>query len=146
MNSESNKPPLTGSCLCGSIQYSVDKIEKHMAHCHCMMCRKFHGAAFATYGSARADNLHWISGKDKLQEYVGENGTKRLFCGNCGSSLVFIPSHDTGEYVEFTLGTLDSEINNVPDAHIFTKYGACWYQITDDLPQYQEGRDRTKRT
>ena len=42
-----------GLCLCGSIKYAVDKIEPKMGHCHCSMCRKFHGAAFATFGEAK---------------------------------------------------------------------------------------------
>ena len=61
MNNESNNLPYTGSCLCGAVQYSVDKIEKQMAHCHCTMCRKFHGAAFATFGEARTENFHWVN-------------------------------------------------------------------------------------
>jgi len=146
MNIKSKKNPLTGSCLCGSIQYSVDKIEKQMAHCHCTMCRKFHGAAFATFGEVRAENFHWINGEDILKIYVANNGTTRSFCGICGSSLIFSPSNDTGEYVEFALGTLDSKIENKPDAHIFTDYGVCWFKVTDDLPQFNEGRDSTKKT
>ncbi|MFT6270599.1 MAG: hypothetical protein ACJAVV_003438 [Alphaproteobacteria bacterium] len=39
-----------GSCLCGLIKYEVKAIETRMAHCQCAMCRKFHGAAFATQG------------------------------------------------------------------------------------------------
>lgn len=146
MNNEANKPPYTGSCLCGAIQYSVDKIEKQMAHCHCAMCRKFHGAAFATFGEAKTENFHWLSGKEQLKDYDGENGTKRQFCSTCGSSLIFVPSNDTGKYVEFALGTLDSEIENKPDVHIFTNYGSCWFKITNELPQFQEGRDSAKNT
>jgi len=139
-------PPYKGSCLCGALKYSVDKIENEMAHCHCTMCRKFHGAAFATFGEAISENFHWISGIDNLKEYVGFNGTKRLFCGNCGSSLAFVPSNDSGKLVEFSLGTLDSEIPNKPDAHIFTNYSACWNRVADGLPQYTEGRDSAKKT
>jgi hypothetical protein len=109
------------------------------------MCRKFHGAAFATFGEATTENFHWLSGKEILKEYLGINGTKRLFCGNCGSSLVFVPSNDDGKFVEFSLGTLDSEVPNRPDAHIFTNYAACWDQVTDDLPQYTEGRNSAKK-
>lgn len=145
MSNGANNPPYKGSCLCGAIQYSVDKIEKNMVHCHCTMCRKFHGAAFATFGETRIENFHWLRGKEQLKAYIATNGTKRLFCNTCGSSLIFMPSSDTGEYVEFSLGTLDSVIENKPDAHIFTNYASCWFQITDDLPQYQEGRNSAQK-
>lgn len=140
MNRETGKPPYKGQCLCGSIKYSVDQIEPRMAHCHCSMCRKFHGATFATYGEAKTKSFHWLEGKDLLKSYLAPNGTYRKFCGKCGSSLIFVPSNDTGELIEFALGTLDSEIELKPDAHIFTDYGANWFEITDKLPQFKEGR------
>ena len=137
---EKDTPPYKGSCLCGTVTYSVDNIEKEMAHCHCTMCRKFHGAAFATYGETLKEDFKWLSGKEKLKEYVAKNGTKRVFCCDCGSSLRFIPSNDNGKYIEFSLGTLDSGIPNKPDAHIFTNHVVCWNQITDGLPQHKGGR------
>ncbi|CZF82321.1 Putative glutathione-dependent formaldehyde-activating enzyme [Grimontia celer] len=129
-----------GRCLCGQIQYEVDHIEPQMGHCHCSMCRKFHGAAFATFGEAKAENFRLTKGEDKLKVYVAENGTKRTFCENCGSSLLFEPSTSDGSLVEFTLGTLESDIPLKPDVHIFKKYKAQWYDITDELPQFDEGR------
>jgi len=111
-----------------------------MAHCHCTMCRKFHGAAFATFGEALVEDFRWLSGEEKLKEYLGSNGTKRVFCCDCGSSLIFVPSYDSGKLIEFALGTLDSVIPNRPDAHIFTHYSVPWNPIADNLPQYGEGR------
>jgi hypothetical protein len=45
-----------GSCLCGSVRYEVTGRFPRIVHCHCQMCRKVQGAAFASYSSA-----HWIS-------------------------------------------------------------------------------------
>ena len=130
-----------GQCLCGLIKYEVSEIEERMAHCHCSMCRKFHGAAFATLGEAKRHNFKWISGEKYLKSYFAPNGTIRKFCENCGSSLIFVPSNDAGELVEFSLGTLDSDIDLKPDAHIYAAFGAKWFEISDDLPKYSEGRD-----
>ncbi len=132
--------PYKGQCLCGEVKYEVAKIEPKMGHCHCSMCRKFHGAAFATLGEALAENFRWVSGEELLKTYLAENGTRRQFCSNCGSSLTFAASDDNGELVEFALGTLDTEIPLKPDAHIFTGHGAEWYEITDQLPQHKDGR------
>ena len=134
-----------GQCLCGMIKYEVEKIEPKMGHCHCSMCRKFHGSAFATYGEAKVDNFHWVAGEDFLKTYQAPNGTKRQFCQNCGSSLIFIPSNDTGESVEFSLGTLDSDIELKPDVHIFTDYAASWYEVSDNLPQFTEDRSSKRK-
>jgi hypothetical protein len=133
-------PAYKGQCLCGVIKYGVDKIESQIGHCHCTMCRKFHGAAFSTFGEAKVEHFHWLQGEDKLKSYLAPNGTQRQFCNNCGSSLIFKPANDKGEVVEFSLGTLDTEIQQKPDAHIFTESRVTWYEIRDQLPQFQQGR------
>ena len=132
---------IEGQCLCGIIKYEVSKIEERMGHCHCSMCRKFHGAAFATLGEAKVENFRWVAGENHLKSYVAPNGTTRKFCEHCGSSLIFVPSNDAGELIEFSLGTLDTDIALKPDAHIYTSFGASWYEIRDKLPRYTNGRD-----
>ncbi len=132
--------PYKGSCLCGGIKFEVDAIEPQMGHCHCSMCRKFHGAEYATYGEARKENFRWVSGEELLSNFVATNGTTRQFCKNCGSSLTFSPSHNPEGLVEFSLGALDSEIEQRPDAHIFVGSKANWSVINDDLPQFKKAR------
>ncbi len=132
--------PYQGSCLCGSIKYEVDKIETNMGHCHCSMCRKFHGAGCATFGEAKAQNFRWTEGEEKLACYKAKNGTVRKFCKNCGSSMTFASTDDPQELIEFTLGTIDSKLDLRPDAHIYTGSKADWTTICDDLPQYIESR------
>jgi len=105
------------------------------------MCRKFHGAAFATLGEALVENFRWTEGESLLKTYLAPNGTQRKFCENCGSSLIFEASNDDGKLVEFSLGTLDSPIDLKPDAHIFTESGANWCEVGDGLPQFKAGRD-----
>jgi len=110
------------------------------------MCRKFHGAEFATYGEATKDNFRWVNGEENLSKYLAPNGAKRQFCKLCGSSLIFSPSNNPEGLVEFSIGVLDSEIPNRPDAHIFVGSKANWSTIHDELPQYTEGRGSDKKS
>ncbi|MGK0375497.1 MAG: hypothetical protein ACJA2E_001976 [Arenicella sp.] len=128
-----------GQCLCGAIQYEADKVSNKMGHCHCTMCRKFHGAAFATFGSVANSNFRWLAGENLLQTYLAENGTKRKFCSQCGSSLIFESAEDNG-LIEFSLATLDISPAISPDAHIYTGSKVDWLTIDDDLPKYLNGR------
>jgi hypothetical protein len=114
-----------------------------MAHCHCTMCRKFHGAAYSTFGEAKLENFKWLAGEDKLVQYVADNGSVRQFCKTCGSSLTFVPEEGC-EYIEFSLGTLDTEITLLPNAHIFMDFKACWDKTCDDLPKFRQNRDSEK--
>jgi len=141
MSTNLDKTKLTGQCLCGKIRYEVTELLPEMAHCHCSMCRKFHGAAFSTFGVAKKEHFKWLQGEKFLKTFTAANGTKRAFCSECGSSLLFASSKDPGTHIEFTLGTLDTELKVRPDSHIYCSSKADWYEITDDLPQYPEGRD-----
>lgn len=132
---------LHGSCLCGAIAFEVSQLEAHMAHCHCSMCRKFHGAAFSTFGEARVENFVWIRGQEQLAHYTARNGSTRSFCPVCGSSLLFKASSGQEDLVEFALGCLDDPISERPDAHVFLHYKANWSDIHDALPKFTEGRD-----
>lgn len=130
-----------GSCLCGNIHYEVKQFQRQVGHCHCRMCRKFHGAAFSTYGEVSLDDFSWTAGESVLASYEAENETIRQFCSNCGSSLTFqSPAYQSKE-IEVALATLDDEVDVSPNAHIYVDYRASWYGITDGLPQYGEYRD-----
>jgi hypothetical protein len=138
--------PYKGQCLCGEIRFSVDAIGDKMGHCHCSMCRKFHGAAFATYGEAKTVHFHWLSGELLLNTYDASNGTRRKFCSVCGSSLIFEEANPSGEIVEFALGALDTAISHTPNVHIFVGSKASWYSIEGDLPCFREGRNSSHET
>ena len=133
--------PYRGSCLCNAIRFEVDEFEPQTGNCHCSMCRKFHGAAYATLAEARQDHFRWIAGKDLIKSYTADNGTIRSFCLNCGSSLMFASPNADPDLVEISLGCFDDEVPIRPDAHIYVAYGAKWALSEDDLPQYEAGRD-----
>ncbi len=128
-----------GSCLCGQIRFEVTGFHQPTAHCHCSMCRKFHGAPFAAL--TQVDNLTWLSGKHLLKDYVAPNGTTRTFCEQCGSSVGFRRKGDDLAQIELSLALFDSDIEVEVDAHIYTDYQSNWYPISDDLPQFKEGRE-----
>jgi hypothetical protein len=46
--------------------------------------------------------------------------------------------------VEIALGTVDVDVPVEPDTHIFVGSGANWTVLSDDLPQFEEGRDSAK--
>jgi len=127
-----------GSCLCGSVQFSVSGFSYKVANCHCSMCRKFHGAAFGTLVSVQG--LTWISGKELLKEFVAENGTVRTFCSDCGSSVGFRMKNVSLEKIELAIALFDGDIPVSVDAQIYTGYKANWCDLQSSLPTFTEGR------
>ena len=128
---------LRGSCLCGRVQYEVHGPLSHVTNCHCVMCRKKHGAAFATYGRVQEDDFKLISGANDIASYQSSPEVTRTFCRQCGSTLQFIRSTRPGNF-SLALGTLDDDPGVRASRHIFVDSKAPWFEIADDLPQHAE--------
>jgi hypothetical protein len=124
---------LHGGCLCGAMRYEIDGPLTDVGNCHCSMCRRFHGAAFATYARVDAENFRWLSGQELLTVYESSPGKRWGFCRICGSSLG-VPTG--GKLSDLALGLLDSHPGVRPTEHIFVGSKAAWYEITDGLVQY----------
>jgi hypothetical protein len=128
---------IRGGCLCGSIRYELRGPVGRVNNCHCKMCRKAHGAAFATYGHVKSEDFVLLSGKDVVRSYQSSPPVTRTFCKKCGSTLQFIVT-ERPEVFGLALGTLDDDPGVQPSKHIFVESKAPWFDIRDDLPQHAE--------
>lgn len=124
-----------GSCLCGRVQYQIRGQLKDVINCHCSMCRKLHASAFRTRATILASNWSLLRGQEWIKYYESSPGNHKAFCSNCGSSLYTKFDKNPAVY-GFPLGTLDTDPKVAPERHIFVKSKAPWYEITDDLPQF----------
>jgi hypothetical protein len=131
-----------GSCLCKRVRFEIHGKLGRTSHCHCSMCRKAHGAAFASYASVRAENFSVVAGAELILRYRSSPGVERTFCSRCGSNLQFISEKNPG-IVEVALGALDDDPGVRALCHIFVASKAPWFEITDGLPQYPEGSPKT---
>lgn len=126
---------IQGSCSCGAVRYEVTGSIAFIGNCHCSICRKAHGAAYATWGIIQPGRFRWMSGEDFVQHYASSPGRMRCFCGKCGSPLA---SAHSGQIGEIVVGTIDGDPGARPREHIFVGSKAIWHEITDDLPQHEE--------
>jgi len=67
---------------------------------------------------------------------IGDDELNDTRCGACGS-LLFSVVRD-GAYVHVALGSLADAPSIRPSCHIFVGSKAPWFEITDDLPQFEE--------
>ena len=144
MTMSTNKPqpplPYQGGCLCGAVRYEVNAELPRAPLSHCSMCRKAHGAAFATYATVPRAKFRFTRGAEgALRSYESSPGILRSFCMHCGSPLSW-SSKETrdADEVDFTLGTLDAPIGPPQQWHIYTASKASWYDIEDHHPQWPE--------
>ncbi|GAB6387885.1 GFA family protein [Stutzerimonas marianensis] len=97
----------TGGCLCGRVRILASGEPYRVGICHCLDCRKHHGALF--YAAAIFPPAS-VEVEGETHEFAG-----RHFCPRCGSSVF---SYMAGE-LEVHLGALD-----VPDQ--LTPTYECW--------------------
>jgi hypothetical protein len=125
---------LEGSCLCGAVRYRIEGDLGPIVCCHCSMCRKAQGTAFATNARVPASRFRVVAGESALRAYRSSAAKERVFCGTCGSPL--FSRRDGSDEVRVRIGTLDSRIDARPGAHIHVASKAEWWQIDDDLPRH----------
>ena len=58
-----------------------------------------------------------------------------LKCAGCGSLLYSVVRD--GAYVHVALGTVVDAPSVRPNKHIFVRSKAPWFEITDELPQFE---------
>ncbi|MBZ0104988.1 MAG: GFA family protein [Sulfuricella denitrificans] len=124
-----------GGCLCGAIRFEIEGRIGSIVYCHCSQCRKAQGSAFATNGIVRTIDFRLCSGQDKLTAYESTPGQTKFFCKVCGSPIMS-RTDSQPEQVRVRLGTIESDIEERPMAHIFATSKANWEEITGMLPQY----------
>ena len=126
----------SGSCLCGAVHYEVRGEIGTGYFCHCSKCRKATGAAFAASALVASKDFVMTQGEAELKSFSSSPGVYRVFCGACGSPI--ISRRDASpEMVRLRLGTLDTPLPHGPQGHIFVGSKANWFEIHDDLPQYE---------
>ena len=128
---------IQGSCLCGRICFELEGKAQFINHCHCSMCRKAHGAAFGSFLHADGGAFRWTRGASDVQSYESSPGTFRSFCRHCGSAVPALED-DGGPHVTIPAGALDIDPGVRPVVHMHTASKAPWYDITDDLPQFDD--------
>lgn len=126
-----------GSCLCGQVRYLVAGPIEDVSHCHCSMCRKAHGAAFATYANVPAAAHRFVQGGERLRVFNSSGHTERVFCSVCGSPMLWRNPVEFPGIASFPLGSLDTPFRPPVERHIFVGSKAVWHQIGDAWPQSQ---------
>jgi hypothetical protein len=126
---------LAGACECGTVRYRVADAFLYAANCHCSRCRAATGSAFKPFAGIERDKLELVGGTDNLL-VVGEPELNDTRCRTCGSLLFSVVRH--GEYVHVAMGSLVDAPSIRPTEHIFVGSKAPWFEITDDLPQFEE--------
>lgn len=129
---------LSGSCLCGTVNYEVTGEAAAFYHCHCRRCRKASGTGHASNVILRPGKVRWISGEDELGRYDVPDAERyhTRWCRNCGCPVPRI--NDAMKLVVLPAGSLDDELPIKPQARIFWGSRTDWSCGNAEFQQYEE--------
>jgi len=125
---------VTGGCLCGAVRLVVTGRPYRVGICHCLNCRKHHGALFHASAIFPHEAVT-ISGDTR--DYAG-----RHFCPRCGSTVF----GRSGDEVEVNLGSLDAPDRFKPSYELWMVRRESWLPPFPLAHHYEHDREGTGRS
>lgn len=126
---------VSGGCLCGNVRLIATGEPYRVGLCHCLDCRKHHGALFFAAAIFPQDAVKFDG---ETRSYKG-----RHFCAQCGSS-VFAQFNDE---IEVHLGTLDEPSQFSPSYENWTERREAWlpsFSLDRHYRHDREGKGRSE--
>lgn len=123
----------TGGCLCGDVRLVATGRPYRVGLCHCLDCRKHHGALFYAAAMFPRDA---VAIEGETRDYAG-----RHFCPRCGSS-VFARG---GDEIEVHLGSLDAPDQLMPTYESWTLRRESWLPAFPLVCAFERDRQTTGR-
>lgn len=121
---------IIGSCLCGANAFELDADPGPVTACHCGQCRRYSGFHAASIDYDAAD-MRWLK-QGHRREFRHDSGSKRVFCGKCGTKLWF---EYAGGGLSLEAGIMDAPTSARMARHVFVADKGDYYDIADGLPQ-----------
>jgi hypothetical protein len=125
-----------GGCACGAVRYVVTGGPLRVGLCHCLTCRKRHGAPCNAFAAFRVDKVR-IEGRTQVWDGA-EHGLLHG-CPTCGSPLFWTATDDDDDEIEIHLGGLDQTGQFTPQYEVWVKRREPWLPPLN-VPQYVENR------
>nr|WP_272885056.1 GFA family protein [Stutzerimonas kunmingensis] len=119
--------------MCGNLRIVTAGQPYRVGICHCLDCRKHHGALFYAAAVFPQDA---VTVEGETAEYAGRN-----FCPSCGSSVF----SRLADELEVHLGALDAPDQLTPTYECWTVRREGWLPPFPLIRRYQHDRDDSSR-
>jgi hypothetical protein len=123
-----------GGCLCGAVGLRLTLPSKWVAHCHCTLCQRAHGAPFVTWAGFDAAQVAIADPDGCLRWYRSSAHGERAHCGRCGTPLLFRSPRWPGE-LHVARACIPAPLDREPEAHVHWASRVAWLDWHDDLPR-----------
>lgn len=104
---ERDYPAAQGGCQCGAVRFTIAAGPADFGLCHCRMCQRATGNAFAPLFQVPTDRVTW---QGEPREWASSNVAWRGFCPTCGTPLYYRDA----EGIEIMAGCFSPEFRPEP--------------------------------
>lgn len=104
---------MTGQCMCGAVRFTATNVPDKFGVCHCEMCRRWTGTAFANV-EVPNDSLHW-EGVAQIATLQSSQWAERGWCRRCGTPLYWRMTEENAYS-----STTDVSLGLFDDPSVFT--------------------------
>jgi hypothetical protein len=131
-----------GGCACGGVRYRLTSEPLFVNCCHCLLCQRQSGTAFALNLVIEAERVEFVTGEPRpVAVEIDDGRIKTTY--RCPACQVAIFGQSTNPDLRFVrAGTLDDASDVVPDAHIFTRSKLPWVVLDPSTPAFEASYDR----
>ena len=123
-----------GSCECQGVVFELTGELRDVVFCHCSQCRKTSGHYWAATQVSKG-NLNLIKATS-LSWYDSSDKARRGFCSVCGSSMFY--ERKGIDKISVSAGSLEIPTSLDRMRHIYVASKGDYYDISDNLPQFEE--------
>ena len=123
-----------GSCEFQGVVFELTGELRDVVFCHCSQCRKTSGHYWAATQVSKG-NLNLIKATS-LSWYDSSDKARRGFCSVCGSSMFY--ERKGIDKISVSAGSLEIPTSLDRMRHIYVASKGDYYDISDDLPQFEE--------
>ena len=127
--------PIEGGCSCGAVRYRLHRKPLFVHCCHCRLCQRQTGSAFAINAMIEVSRMELLSGvTEVIAVPTGSGKTQKISrCPDC-KIAVWSNYAGAGDLIHFVrVGTLDNADLISPDIHIFTMSKQPWVLLPNDV-------------
>jgi hypothetical protein len=144
----------TGGCQCGAVRYEIRGDPIMVYACHCGICQKQSGSAFAMAAlfESRAFALTGAAPRHFIRQGRGRR-FRCYFCPDCGSRIHHQWFTEQGDFpfVNLKPGTLDDRSWLKPGCHVWAESAQPWIRFSEadvvfrqqpgfeDMPRFAPG-------
>ena len=115
--------PMSGGCQCGAIRYHETCFFDSAHICHCRMCQKAVGNAFAALVAAPSNAFQWTRGKPTT--WRSSQNIERGFCRDCGTPLFYLDANE--DRIFLTIGSVDKPERFSPKRQVGIEGRIGWF-------------------